>query len=74
MTLRDDMFTTKNDEFSNTEIENDWYSKFPKDFAMFDLSLIFNIIVIYLSIKFVDSLFRNLFSLKKNPKYIKFCM
>ena len=59
------MLTTKNDEFLNTEIESDWYSKFPKDFTKFDLSLIFNIIVIYLSIKFVDSLFRNLFSLKK---------
>ena len=59
------MLTTKNDEFLNTEIESDWYSKFPKDFTKFDLSLIFNIIVIYLSIKFIDNLFRNLFSLKK---------
>lgn len=64
------MLTTKNDEFLNTEIESDWYSKFPKDFTKFDLSLIFNIIVIYLSIKFIDNLFRNLFSLKKKIRYI----
>lgn len=30
------MLTTKNDEFLNTEIESDWYSKFPKDFTKFD--------------------------------------